>query len=115
MVTRLERVSRVNTDIDSKFRGKWFKWIISHTDKVNWSILTYHEYITPEFILANPEYSWDLQYMSLNPNLTMDFINQHPDIPWIWLYVSKLKLTMKDINENMDKPWDWKILSGNPV
>ncbi len=115
MVTRLERASRVNTDIDSKFRDKWFKWIVSHTDKVNWSVLTYHEYITPEFILANPEYPWDLQYMSLNPNLTMDFINKHPEIPWNYSWISEsANITLDDIKQNSDKDWNWYYISRNP-
>ena len=38
--------------------------------------------ITVDFIENNPDKPWDWEGISMNPNITMDFIEKHSDKPW---------------------------------
>ena len=68
-----------------------------------------------QFILDNPDNPWEWTGISLNPNLTMDFINVNPDNPWKWRAISEnLSITIRDIIDNPDKPWYWDWISRNP-
>ena len=44
--------------------------------------------VTIEFIEAHPEFKWDWGGVSENPNLTMDFIEAHPEYHLDWNWVS---------------------------
>ena len=38
------------------------------------------------FIQENPDKNWD--WISNNPNITMDIIRENPDKPWDWKWIS---------------------------
>ena len=38
--------------------------------------------LTMEFIEAHPEYDWDWRMITWNPNLTLEFIKDHPEYHW---------------------------------
>ena len=72
--------------------------------------ITYIEYIDKN--INNPNIDW--YYISLNPNITMEFIEKYPDKPWDWGYISQNpNITIEFIEKYHDKPWNWKALSGN--
>lgn len=49
--------------------------------------------------------------ISLNPNITTDFIYKHIDKPWNWYGVSQNSgITMKDVENAPDLPWYWSTL-----
>ena len=51
----------------------------------------------------------------MNPNITMDIIEKHPDEDWEWYYISRNpNITIEDIEKYPNKPWDWNGLSINP-
>ena len=37
-----------------------------------------------EIIERNKDKPWNWGYISVNPNLTFEFIEQHPEIDWSW-------------------------------
>ncbi len=56
--------------------------------------------------------NWEL--ISANPNVTLDYIDEHPEKPWDWRGISSnVNLTIKYIDENPEKPWNWSVISYN--
>ena len=75
------------------------------------------------YLVQNPNITWenvmesDLnEYaagFSHNPNITIEIINNHPDISWDWSAISRtIQLDETLLREN--KPWDYYWLSSNP-
>lgn len=60
-----------------------------------------------------PNKKWNMIGVSSNPNVSLKFITEHPEIKWEWYYgVSRNpNLTTEFVNENINKDWDWKYLS----
>jgi hypothetical protein len=53
-----------------------------------------------------------LVFISLNPNVTMEIIEKHYDLPWNWHSISRNpNITMKIIEKYPNKPWDWTVIS----
>lgn len=49
-----------------------------------------------QFILRNPDKPWDWEYLSSNPNLTMEFVEKYQDKHWDWDLICANKMgTMK--------------------
>jgi hypothetical protein len=54
--------------------------------------------------LLYPNKPWDWQYISENPNLTMEIIEKYPNKPWDWYLISyNSNITMDFIEKNQDK------------
>ena len=63
---------------------------------------------------ANPDKHWNWQWLSVNPNITMEIVQQNPDKPWDWKWLSENpNFTMEMVQQNPDKPWNWRGLSSN--
>ena len=61
------------------------------------------------------EKPWEWEWISLNPNLTMEIIEKYPDKPWKWEWISSNpNITMEMIEKYPDKPWNWDFISENP-
>lgn len=60
-----------------------------------------------------PNKKWNMVAISSNPNVSLKFITENPEIKWEWYYgVSRnSNLTKEFVNENINKDWDWKYLS----
>jgi len=79
-----------------------------------WEWISENPNITMEMIEAHPDKPWNWNKISENPNITMEMIESHPDKPWNWYRISyKLNLTMKMIEAHPDKPWNWDAISAN--
>lgn len=90
-----------------------------------------------------PDKRWDWGCISINPNITQDFIKRYPDKPWIinnhkyitqtvndylddyntiklskndtWAIISQdLNITLNFIEKNIDMPFNWHFISQNP-
>ena len=55
-----------------------------------------------QFILDNPEYKWNYNYLSGNPNITWDIVKDNLEIPWDYQELSYNKMT-KGFNDYMEK------------
>ena len=40
--------------------------------------------VTMEYVEVHPETQWDWCGLSLNPNVTMEYVEAHPKLPWVW-------------------------------
>lgn len=107
----------------------------------NWHTLSMHENMTPDIIqtyshlpwdpvkfMNNPSFTWkDVQehvpehvlshygsMYSMNPSVTMDYVLEHPEVPWKYKYLSLVpSLRVQDIRQHPTHPWDFQALSRN--
>ena len=55
---------------------------------------------------------WNWEYISMNPNITMEFIEKYPEKPWDWDWISgNPNITMEIIEKHPEKPWNWDCIS----
>jgi hypothetical protein len=69
-----------------------------------------------QIIEDNPSLQWHWDYISMNPNINIDFITKNDDkfIYFNWLELSKNEgISIKDI-ENHNYSWNWNGISINP-
>ena len=60
--------------------------------------------------------SWSAHEVSINPNITMEIIENNLDKNWNWRYVSgNPNLTIDFVKAHLDKPWSWKFISFNSM
>lgn len=58
---------------------------------------------------------WHWQYLTMNPNITLEYIDSHPEFPWISEFESKNpNLTLEYIMTHPDKEWKWNYVLSNP-
>ena len=43
------------------------------------------------FVKDNPDKPWDWQYLSSNPNITIEIVKANPNKPWDWKWLSKTR------------------------
>ena len=49
-----------------------------------------------------PDKDWSWNYISRNPNITIDIIETHPEIPWNWDWISSNpNITMEFIEKHL--------------
>ena len=57
-----------------------------------------------------PDKPWDWPNLSLNKNITIQYILSRPDKQWDWACLSRYaNITIKDVLNNPDKPWNWSF------
>lgn len=78
--------------------------------KWKWSTLTQNKAISLRFILEHQQFPWVWKFVtSLVP---IDFIIDNPSYDWDWIQLSQT--ATPDIVEIFpEKRWDWKVLSSN--
>jgi hypothetical protein len=86
-------------------------------------------------------FPWDWRYITMNPNLTVEFIMKYSDVEWDWHWISQFSKFIMEIidkyssylsdilywddisrNPNISEyiteskalPWNWKYLTNNP-
>ena len=88
----LKKHQQFRLDADKKWTEKWFKFIISHKNwygfSDNWQGVSANPNITMKFIEEHPEYKWNWHWVSYNSNLTR-FIEAHLDYEGIEGEVSR--------------------------
>ena len=69
-----------------------------------------------DIVQANLDKPWNWRTLSINPNLTWEFIEANLDKDWNWERLSENdSLTWDIVRANLYKPWDWQYLSRNPM
>jgi len=94
----------------------WNEIILKNENKVNWywDELSINPNITMEIVEAHPDKPWKWYGLSKHPNITWEIIETHPDKPWNWSDLSSNpNITMEIIETHPDKPWNWIGLSSN--
>ena len=82
---RQRRTDKFNTKIMDEWGEKWLDFMIGYRGLNNitcndWQVITKHKYITMNVIENHPEYKWDIPSIISNPNLTQQFLDNHPEI-----------------------------------
>ena len=54
-------------------------------------------------VLANPDKPWAWEWLSMNPNITIQDVLANPDKPWNWKYLSLNKFGWKKSSGMMKK------------
>ena len=87
---------------------------ITSWDQWYYIIASIHPNLTKDFINQYPDKPRDWGYISQNPIITMEIINHNPNKPWNWCYISmNSNFTIDIINQHPDKPWNWHCISMN--
>jgi len=42
-----------------------------------------------KYIEQHPELPWDWSWISQNKNLTINYVERHPELPWDWYWISR--------------------------
>lgn len=80
---------------------------------INWLALSANPSITMDIVDRYPEYPWNDQYLSMNPNITSNYI-LNTNRNWSMSHISANQgISERDIYKNV-LPWDYLNLSSNP-
>ena len=83
--------------------------------KWDWNAISQNPNITWDIVANNPDKPWYWYAISRNPNITMDIIANNPNKLWNWNAIpNNLNITMDTIENNPNKPWDRDGISCNP-
>ena len=87
----------------------YVSFIRSHMCKHgNWDGITGNPTVTIEVIENNPDLPWCHDGLSYNPSISLDFIKNNPHYSWNWDNVSiNESITWDEIKENSHFSWDW--------
>jgi hypothetical protein len=78
-----------------------------------------------DLVSRHPEFEWEWIYLSVNPNITIKDINEHPELPWVTnvdnqskhdLVSCKEKLSIESIESieaHPEKDWNWFDISSS--
>lgn len=67
-----------------------------------------------KILLYFPNQNWNFKYLSMNPNISLRFIENNPQFKWNYYYISEHpKLTPAFITKNKDKKWNSVQLASN--
>lgn len=132
---------------------EWTQYYVDHIDpsvlerafadpdsQEDWTDLCYHINFRPQHIRKIIEMNKDISYIKLSFITTWDIVEDYPDKPWDFLFLSMNKAVIKNFNENvlankdkfpfvwdtlsqfvewkfieenMDLPWNWYCVSSN--
>ncbi len=65
------------------------------------------------FLEKNCDKPWDWYFLSINPNLSFQYVLDHPELPWYWYGLSR-DVPFKYVLDHPKLPWNWYGLSENP-
>lgn len=87
--------------------------------RVDWHLLSCNPSITMIDVINHPKYSWNDRYLSMNPNLSSNYIlNEGKDRKWFIPFVcSNAGISERDIFKSTMRSmfeWDYRNLSANP-
>lgn len=68
----------------SKNQNITWNTIVNYSDIINWDFnyVSVNPNVTWEIIQSHPQYAWNYKLMSENPNITLDIMEQHPEYNW---------------------------------
>ena len=99
--------------LENEYSNKWFESILQIPIKYITYDFSYHPLLTLEIIKKHPNFPWEWSMIGRVKGITMEFILNNPDKNWDWSCISTT-VTMQDIINNPHKPWNLHALSCNP-
>lgn len=73
-------------------------------------------YVSLEYISNNPHIEWNYRDVSYNPELTLDYVFEHPEKNWDSSKITDIVCTKEKweyVTDNIDWKWSWRDLSYN--
>jgi len=81
----------------------------------NWNAIVFNTNLDLKFIEKNID-NLKKYYLVLvkNKNMTLEFIENHPEIPWSYWELSRCNyITENFVEKNIEEKWNWHVLSEN--
>ena len=79
---------------------------------ITWELISANPNVTLAYVDEHPEKPWDWRAISSNPNLTIKYIDDHPEKPWEWSAISyNASILIEDIIDRPHYKWDWNNIS----
>lgn len=75
-----------------------------------WKQICLNPNLTIEFVEAHPDYPWSSKYLSGNPIFTIEYIEAHPEKEWDWRYISQNPNLRLQHLEKYDDKLDWHYI-----
>ena len=108
------RLNNLDKYIKSKWEEHYWNFIMKHEDKLNLYYISMNPNINMKVVENHPDKPWNWNGISRNQSITMEVIEKYPDKPWNWHFISRnSNLTIGMIEKNSDKPWHWHNVSSN--
>lgn len=90
------------------FQISWLNMLKDYNINWNWDRIMSYPNVPLSFVHDNLGKMKNPKSLSRSSNITPQFIEEHPEIDWQWIYLSNnFNMTYQFIMENKDKPWDW--------
>lgn len=85
-------------------------------ERWDWGDLVRNPNITLDYIDKHPKLPWRLNYnLSYNPNINIDYVLRHPEINWDWEELScNPGISLRIIEEYPDLKWNWYYITKHP-
>jgi hypothetical protein len=77
----------------------------------NWLSISSNSNLTMEYVEAHPEKPWNWNCISMNPNVTMEYIEAHPEKKWNWHWISKNKFKLDPIFKSLKQRKERAVIS----
>ncbi len=112
-MTRYERTQKYVTFINNEWYAYFWNFILNNLDKdLSWKGLSLNPNITMDIIDNYIYLPWNWENVSKNPNLTFDFVLKYINKDWDWKILSE-NIKLYIIENNLHLPWDWTGISNN--
>jgi hypothetical protein len=99
-------------EISWNFFEKYFDVLIRKYDDFI-ELISHHVNVTID-ILENYDINWDYTWVSLNPNITIDYVLNNLDKTWDWYFLTiHPNISFIDIKNNFNLPWKINELSSS--
>ena len=93
---------------ENEYKQKWFQYILDNP-QLSWDNdeISRNSLITITIVLKNPHFPWNFNKLSINPGITLANIMANPQLPWNWNYVSTSpNVYFDNILNYPNNPWN---------
>ena len=81
----------------------------------NWERISKNSAFTMDHIAVNSDLPWEFVFVSLNPNVTIEFVLDNLNEDWDWNELSRNEgINMDNINSHPKLPWNYEFIWANP-
>jgi hypothetical protein len=122
ILSTVKKVATISTIRDYPFKKwNWYSVTQQNSWKTvkgnleipwNWQAVSSKSEITPEIVDQYPDIPWDWHWLSWNKNfITLDMVLKNPDRAWDWYPISNHLLATWEVITTHDLPWCWTSIS----
>ena len=82
----------------------------------HWLVISEQKYITWNIVQENPQYAWNFNSLSRNPNITVDILINNRQYPFSFKHFTfNDNCTFRDVLQYPEENWDWEHISENLI